>query len=202
MILLIDNYDSFTYNLYDYLLQLDEEVVVFRNDQLSIEQTVSLQPKAIVISPGPHTPAEAGITNQLINYFHQHIPILGICLGFQAIGQFFGAHLVKCPYPMHGKVSDIFHSHDTLFHNIPNPFPAMRYHSLCLKDIDHRCLLTIASTTDGLPMAIRHRHYPICGFQFHPESILTPHGMQLLINWKNQFLNLHYSTPQSTVKCQ
>jgi anthranilate synthase/aminodeoxychorismate synthase-like glutamine amidotransferase len=184
MILLLDNYDSFTYNLHDCLLQLHEDVLVFRNDKITISEIEQLQPSAIVISPGPKTPKQAGITMQMIKHFHQTTPMLGICLGFQAIGEFFGAHLAKSYYPMHGKPSLIYHDGDALFENISNPFPAMRYHSLFLENINKDELEVIALTNDNVPMAIKHKQYPVFGMQFHPESILSPDGLRLLKNWK------------------
>jgi len=184
MFLLLDNYDSFTYNLRDYLQQLNVEVAVFRNDEITVSEIETLQPAAIVISPGPKTPSEAGITMQVVAQFHQTVPMLGICLGFQAMGEFFGARLVKAAYPMHGKTSAVQHNGSALFNNIPNPFAAMRYHSLFLENIPAKTLEVIARTSDGVPMALRHKKYPVYGVQFHPESILTPHGLQLLRNWK------------------
>lgn len=185
MILLLDNYDSFTYNLFDYLKQLHEEVVVYRNDAISIDEIKQLQPNAIVISPGPKTPELAGITMQVIAEFYLTIPILGICLGHQAIGQFFGATLVKSIYPMHGKTSKISYTHDAIFENIENPFEAMRYHSLYLKNVENTPLKIIANTDDNMVMAIKHQLLPIYGLQFHPESILTEEGLKILENWVN-----------------
>lgn len=183
MLLLLDNYDSFTYNLYDYLSRLHADCRVVRNDQVSIADIEALQPTAIIISPGPKRPADAGITMELIRHFHQTIPILGICLGHQALGEFFGALLVKSPYPMHGKTSMVQHSGDILFNNIPNPFEVVRYHSLELDKLAATPLQTLATTQDGAIMAIKHPTLPLYGLQFHPESILTPQGFQLLANW-------------------
>jgi anthranilate synthase/aminodeoxychorismate synthase-like glutamine amidotransferase len=184
MLLLLDNYDSFTYNLYDYLLQLHENVIVYRNDEVTIEEITALKPKGIVISPGPKTPEDAGITLKVIKHFHYNIPILGICLGHQALGVFFGAELLQADYPMHGKTSLIQHNNDTLFQNIPNPFQAMRYHSLYLDKLAHTPLQIIAATVnDNIPMAIKHKSLPLYGLQFHPESILTPDGLTMLNNW-------------------
>ena len=184
MLLLIDNYDSFTYNLSDYLQQLHENVAVYRNDSITINEIKQLRPSAIIISPGPKTPRQAGITMQVIENFHHKIPMLGICLGFQAIGEFFGAALHKADYPMHGKTSFIHHNSSALFQNVSNPFMAMRYHSLMLKNINEKEIDVQAQTDDGVPMAIKHKQYPLYGLQFHPESILTPEGLQLLKNWK------------------
>lgn len=183
MILLIDNYDSFTYNLYDYLAQLYGDVQVVLNDQISIKQIQKLAPKAIVLSPGPETPYEAGITMEVIQQFHQKLPFLGVCLGHQALGLFFGATLTQLAYPMHGKTSSVFHIHDPIFHNIPQPFEAMRYHSLFVENLDKTALLPIASTLDGINMAFRHAQLPIYGLQFHPESILSLCGKKILENW-------------------
>jgi anthranilate synthase component 2 len=193
MIILIDNYDSFTYNLFDYLQQLnkqrghDSEVLVVRNDRISVQEILSAGARAIVISPGPQRPEMAGNTMQIIEHLHQVIPIFGVCLGFQGIGQFFGARLVRAPLPVHGKTSLIYHNNDALFENIPNPFQAMRYHSLCLENIPDGDFIVTAWTADHIPMAFRHRYYPLCGVQFHPESILTTEGMQILRNWKKQY---------------
>ena len=183
MLLLLDNYDSFTYNLYDYLLQLHEEVLVFRNDEVDVNTIEQLQPKGIVISPGPKTPADAGITLQVVERFHRHIPILGICLGHQAIGTFFGAKLLQATYPMHGKTSLLQHNGDAIFKNVAASFHAMRYHSLYLSEIENTPLKVIATTHDNIPMAIKHQNFPLYGLQFHPESILTPSGLTLLKNW-------------------
>jgi anthranilate synthase/aminodeoxychorismate synthase-like glutamine amidotransferase len=190
VILLLDNYDSFTYNLFDYLKQLHDEVVVYRNDAISIDEIKQLQPNAIVISPGPKTPEEAGITMQVIQHFHTTIPILGICLGHQAIGIFFGAKLAKLSYPMHGKTSKISYNDDAIFENIENPFEAMRYHSLYLKNLENTPLKIIANTNDNTVMAIKHQLLPIYGLQFHPESILTEEGLKILENWVNILHNI------------
>ena len=183
MLLLLDNYDSFTYNLYDYLLQLHSEVVVYRNDEISCAEIEQLNPQGIIISPGPKTPNEAGITMNVVAQFHDKIPLLGICLGHQALGMFFGAQLVKSDYPVHGKTSLIQHNDDALFQHINNPFEAMRYHSLYLAELEKTPLQIIATTNDNIPMAIKHATLPLYGLQFHPESILTPDGLTLLRNW-------------------
>lgn len=182
MVLLIDNYDSFTYMLRDYLLQLNLSVEVVRNDALLLSDLASLDFEAIVISPGPKTPQESGLTLSIIEKYHREKPILGICLGHQALGQFLGARLVRATRPMHGKTSSVQHNGHPVFNHIPSPFEAMRYHSLALKNLPD-ALETIAIAKDGTIMGLAHREWPLIGLQFHPESILTPHGLQLLSNW-------------------
>jgi anthranilate synthase/aminodeoxychorismate synthase-like glutamine amidotransferase len=183
MIFLLDNYDSFTYNLYDYLAQLGCEVYVERNDNITVEQIENIAPQALVISPGPGKPRHAGTLMEIISSFHTVLPILGICLGYQAIGEFFGAELTYAPRPMHGKTTEIiFDTKYFLFHNIPQKTEVMRYHSLNIKNIPDALEVT-AQTASGEPMAIQHKHLPVCGVQFHPESVLTTHGMQMLQNW-------------------
>jgi anthranilate synthase/aminodeoxychorismate synthase-like glutamine amidotransferase len=182
MILLIDNYDSFTWNLYDYLSQLGKEVQVYRNDAISISDMATMPVESIVLSPGPETPNEAGITLSVINHFHQHVPMLGVCLGYQAIGMFFGAELVRSITPMHGKTSFINHHAEGLFEGLPNPLEVMRYHSLNISRIPEE-LDIIATTSQHEPMALKHRFWPLYGVQFHPESIGTPQGLPLLKNW-------------------
>lgn len=183
MWVLIDNYDSFTYILHDYLLQTGNECVVYRNDEITLPQLIELAPQRIIISPGPETPLQAGITIDVIGHFHKHIPILGVCLGHQALGMYFGAKLIHTPYPMHGKTSEISHVSHHLFKNIPSPFTAMRYHSLAVTGFDDTPLEVLAQTTDGTIMALAHKQYPCVGVQFHPESIGTEYGLQLLKNW-------------------
>ena len=183
MWVLIDNYDSFTHILQDYLLQTGNPCVVYRNDQISIAQLEALNPTRIILSPGPETPIQAGITLQVIDKFHANIPILGVCLGHQAIGMYFGAQLIHTTYPMHGKTSSISHNNHAIFNNIPNPFTVMRYHSLAISQLNNTGLAAIANTTDKTIMAIAHQHYPCIGVQFHPESVGTPQGLQLLKNW-------------------
>ncbi len=183
MLLLLDNYDSFTYNLYDYLCRLGIDCKVIRNNECTVAELGELPLQAIVISPGPGRPEDSGITMQVIERFHDKLPILGICLGHQALGLFFGAKLLRGPEPVHGKTSDLNHNDDTVFNGILSPFPVMRYHSLVLTGLDGTPLEIIAATADGIPMAIKHRELPLYGFQFHPESILTPDGLQLLGNW-------------------
>lgn len=183
-ILLLDNYDSFTYNLYDYLLQTGvEECRVLRNDTLPLSAFDTLDFQAIVFSPGPKRPADAGLMPALIERFHDKIPMLGICLGHQAIGEFFGAKLVKAPIPMHGKTTDIRHGGHPMFAGIPERFTVMRYHSLLLESLGGTPLECVGKTDDGQIMALAHRSLPLWGVQFHPESILTEHGLRLLENW-------------------
>jgi len=182
MIIVIDNYDSFTYNLVQYLGEMGEELRVFRNNRVSLEEIESLKPTHIVISPGPGIPSDAGISEKVIEYFHKTIPILGVCLGHQGIGEVFGGKIVRAPSLMHGKVSSIFHDGKTLFHGVPQGFPATRYHSLVVTDIPP-CLEISAQTKDKVVMGLRHREYPVEGIQFHPESILTVVGKQLLGNF-------------------
>ena len=184
MILLLDNYDSFTYNLYQYLSELGAEVVVRRNDDLSVADVAAMAPDKIVISPGPCTPNEAGISVALIQKLGGQIPILGVCLGHQAIGQAFGGAVVRAPVVMHGKISQIYHDEQGVFAGLPNPFPATRYHSLIVRRDDlPECLEVTAWTEDGIIMGMRHRDLPIEGVQFHPESIMTDAGKNLLRNF-------------------
>lgn len=183
MWVLIDNYDSFTWILHDYLLQTGHECAVYRNDEISLAQLDALNPERIIISPGPETPVQAGITMGAIHHFHQRIPILGVCLGHQALGMYFGAKLVHAPYPMHGKVSAVGHNGHPLFANIPSQFNAMRYHSLAVEGFEGLPIQPIAGTADGTIMAIAHQQYPCIGVQFHPESVGTGFGLQLLHNW-------------------
>lgn len=182
MVLLLDNYDSFTYNLRDYILQLGLPCRVVRNDEMSLEEMAELDFAAAVISPGPKTPAEAGITKAFIERFHSSVPLFGVCLGLQAIGEFYGAKLVKAEAPMHGKTSVINHNGHALFAGLPKEIEVMRYHSLVLKEVVQTPLQVIATSGKEV-MAIAHPELPIAGVQFHPESILTPHGLQLLRNW-------------------
>ena len=184
MILVIDNYDSFTYNLVQYLGELGADLQVVRNDQTTVEAIEKQAPERIVISPGPKTPSEAGICLDVITAFSGRIPILGVCLGHQAIGQAFGGEVIRAPVLMHGKTSKIQHDGKTIFQGLPNPFPATRYHSLIVerKSLPD-CLEVSASTSDGLIMGLRHKEMKVEGVQFHPESILTHAGKQLLGNF-------------------
>ena len=185
MLLLIDNYDSFTYNLAQYLGELGAEVRVERNDAVSVDEVAKLGPRRIVISPGPCTPNEAGISLPLIARLAGKVPILGVCLGHQAIGQAFGGKVVRAPQPMHGKTSRIDHDGRDLFEGIPSPFTATRYHSLVVERSSFPKALEISaeSADDRLVMALRHREHPIFGVQFHPESIASEHGHKLLGNF-------------------
>jgi len=184
MILLIDNYDSFTYNLAQLLGQLGQELLVRRNDRITLDEVAALRPERIVISPGPCTPREAGISVELIRRFAAQVPILGVCLGHQAIGQAFGGRVVRAPHLMHGKTSQIRHDGKTLFRGLPRPFTATRYHSLMVERRTlPRCLAVSAVAEDGVIMGLRHRDFPVEGVQFHPESVLTAPGPQLLANF-------------------
>jgi anthranilate synthase/aminodeoxychorismate synthase-like glutamine amidotransferase len=184
MILVIDNYDSFTYNLVQYLGELGAELDVRRNDQTTPEEIERLAPERIVISPGPKTPTEAGICLDVIRNFSGQTPILGVCLGHQAIGQAFGGKVIRAPKIMHGKTSEIVHDGKTIFSGLPNPFPATRYHSLIVeKDSLPDCLEISARSSDGLIMGLRHREMKVEGVQFHPESVLTEAGKRLLANF-------------------
>lgn len=184
MILVIDNYDSFTYNLVQYLGELGADLVVYRNDQISLEEIDDMEPEKIVISPGPCTPNEAGISVALVQHFAGKIPILGVCLGHQSIGQAFGGKVVGAPTIMHGKVSEIHHSGASVFKGLPEPFIATRYHSLIVeRDSFPDCLEITAETDDGVIMGLRHRDFAVDGVQFHPESILTGEGKNLLQNF-------------------
>lgn len=183
MLALIDSYDSFTFILRDYLLRLDEDVKVFRNDEISPEELDKLHPAAIVLSPGPGKPSESGFLMQHIDYFFRKIPVLGICLGHQAIGEYFGAKLSRASKPMHGKTSAITHNNHFVFKNLPAQFRVMRYHSLLLHQLENTPLKIIAQTETGEVMAIAHNEFPLIGLQFHPESILTEFGMEMVRNW-------------------
>lgn len=184
MLLMIDNYDSFTYNLVQYFGELGEDVVVFRNDKLTISEIEKINPDRIVISPGPCTPKEAGISVDAVRYFAGKIPILGVCLGHQSIGYAFGGEVVPAKRIMHGKACHIFHDGRTIFEGCVNPFLATRYHSLALKDGNIGELFEIsAKSDDGEIMAIRHREFTLEGVQFHPESILTKEGKRILGNF-------------------
>jgi anthranilate synthase component II len=188
MILLLDNYDSFTYNLYQYLCELGAEVVVKRNDEVSVGDVAALAPARIVISPGPCTPNEAGVSVSLIRELGERVPILGVCLGHQAIGAAYGGAVVRAPNVMHGKLSAIHHHGGGVFAGLPQPFQATRYHSLIVRRDDlPDCLEVTAWTEDGLIMGLRHRQHPVEGVQFHPESIMTAAGKDLLRNFLEQW---------------
>lgn len=184
MVLVIDNYDSFVYNLAQYLGELGWEPVVYRNDQITLAQIESLSPSHIIISPGPATPLEAGISNDIIWRFAGRIPILGVCLGHQCIGYVFGGQIVRAAVPTHGKSSLVYHDGKTVYQSLPNPFEAGRYHSLVVKrDTLPSSLALTAETDDGVIMGIRHKDYVVEGVQFHPESIMTDVGHELLKNF-------------------
>lgn len=187
MLILIDNYDSFTFNLYQYLGELGESIQVHRNDQITIEDLNSLEPEAIILSPGPGRPENAGICLDIIQTFYTRIPILGICLGHQAIGYAFGGSVKQAKKIMHGKTSQINHTDQDLFRGIPNPFEAMRYHSLVVESnsLPNQLKSLAFATGDNEIMALKHEGYPVFGLQFHPESVGTIHGKQLLCNFLN-----------------
>jgi len=180
MLAVIDNYDSFTYNLVQYLGELGIEIVVFRNDAVTLEELERLAPTHIVISPGPGTPEDGGISNAVIRHFHGRVPILGVCLGHQCIAHVFGGRVVPAPRLMHGKTSDIHHAGEGIFSGISSPFTATRYHSLIVEDPVPDRLEVLATTAQGEVMGLRHRGSDTYGVQFHPESILTPEGKRLL----------------------
>jgi len=183
MIAVIDNYDSFTYNLVQYLGELGAELCVFRNDRVTLQEVAKLAPSHIVISPGPGTPLDGGISNDIIRHFYQKIPILGVCLGHQCIAHVFGGQVERAPRLMHGKTSTIYHTGQGIFANLPRSFTATRYHSLIVHEPLPSALKLTAFTIEGEVMGIRHRDYPIFGVQFHPESILTAEGKRLLENF-------------------
>ena len=186
MILVIDNYDSFTYNVVQELGELGANLTVYRNDKITVDEIRVLAPERIVISPGPGFPIDAGVSLDVIRQLGAEIPLLGICLGHQAIGEAYGGLVVHAPELMHGKTSMIYHDGDTIMSDIPNPFEATRYHSLIVQEETlPDCLLVTARTASGEIMGVRHREHPVIGLQFHPESILTYHGMQILGNFLN-----------------
>ena len=184
MILMIDNYDSFTYNLVQYMGELGAEIRVERNDRISIPEIESMGPRKIVISPGPSTPAKAGISVEAVKHFAGKVPLLGVCLGHQSVGAAFGGEVIKAGQLMHGKTSEVRHDGKTLFKNLPNPITATRYHSLVLnRKTLPECFEITAESDDNEIMGIRHKQFPVEGIQFHPESILTPNGKDLLKNF-------------------
>ena len=184
MILMIDNYDSFTYNLVQYLGQLGEEVAVYRNDAIGLDEIEAMNPEAIFLSPGPCSPEQAGITVEVVRRFHRRFPLMGVCLGHQAIGQAFGGRVVRAGRIMHGKTSPILNDGRTIFKGLPSPFPAGRYHSLIVeRESLPDCLEVSAETEEGEIMGLRHRTLPVEGIQFHPESILTPGGKRIIRNF-------------------
>ena len=190
MLLLIDNYDSFTYNLFQYLSELGEEVVVVRNDKTTLDKIDRMKPQRLVISPGPSTPLQAGISNEVIKHFGPRLPILGVCLGHQCIGYSYGGQIGQANKIMHGKSSQIYHNGQGILTGLPSPFSAIRYHSLEVqREGLPDCLEVTAWTEDGTIMGLRHRKFPVEGVQFHPESFMTEQGKDLLKN----FLQLDYS---------
>jgi len=193
-ILLLDNYDSFTYNLYQYLSELGAQVEVRRNDEIEVDEIRELAPDKIVISPGPCTPTEAGISLPLIRELGVETPILGVCLGHQAIGAAFGGRVIRAPEPVHGKLSAIYHQGRSVFHGLPSPFMATRYHSLIVEHESLPSSLEVtAATDDGIIMGLRHRSLPLEGIQFHPESYTTEHGKQLLKNFLDRASNVEHN---------
>ncbi|MCQ3932646.1 MAG: anthranilate/aminodeoxychorismate synthase component II [Chloroflexi bacterium] len=183
MILVIDNYDSFTYNLVQLLGSLGADLKVIRNDALTLQEVAALNPSRIVISPGPGDPNDGGISLDAISQLGQHIPIFGVCLGHQCIGQAYGGRVIRAPRLMHGKTSQIYHRNQKLFTGVPSPFVATRYHSLIVEEPLPDCLSVTAFTEEGEVMALRHKEYPVVGVQFHPESILTTYGVRILQNF-------------------
>ncbi len=187
MILLIDNYDSFTYNLYQYLCELGAEVTVKRNDAINVEEVEAIAPQGIIVSPGPGAPPEAGVSNAIIRHFGSQTPILGVCLGHQCVGQAYGGLVTRAGEIMHGKSSLIHHDGKGVFQGLPNPFEAIRYHSLAVVPESIPDSLEVSAWTDkGVVMGLRHKEHPVEGVQFHPESIMTEVGKDLLRNWLEQ----------------
>ena len=183
MVVVIDNYDSFTYNLVQYLGELGAELRVFRNDQVSLDEIRELKPSHIVISPGPGDPNDGGVSNDVLRELGPAVPILGVCLGHQCMGYVYGGKVSRAPRLMHGKTSAIYHNGKGLFTGVPNPFRATRYHSLIVEEPLPDCLQVTAFTREGEVMGLRHKYYPVSGVQFHPESILTEHGKRILQNF-------------------
>lgn len=183
MILIIDNYDSFTYNLVQYLGELGAEIHVVRNDEVTLEEIRELNPERIVISPGPGDPDDGGVSNEVIREFGPTIPVLGVCLGHQCIGHVYGGLVTRAPRLMHGKTSPVYHNGSGVFNGVPSPFNATRYHSLIVEEPLPDCLQVIAFTSEGEVMGLRHKEFPVVGVQFHPESILTEHGKRILANF-------------------
>ena len=197
MLVLIDNYDSFTYNLFQYLSELGEKVMVVRNDKTTLDEIDSMKPQRIVISPGPSTPLRAGISNEVIRHFGSRLPILGVCLGHQCVGYSYGGSIGQAPKIMHGKSSLIHHSNQGVLAGLPNPFSAIRYHSLVVQREElPDCLEVTAWTDDGTIMGLRHRQYPVEGVQFHPESFMTEVGKDVLKN----FLQLSYTRDSNNLE--
>jgi anthranilate synthase/aminodeoxychorismate synthase-like glutamine amidotransferase len=180
---MIDNYDSFTYNLVQYLGELGADITVFRNDQVTVDKVRALAPDQIVISPGPGDPDDGGVSNEVIRQLGPLTPVLGVCLGHQCIGHVYGGKVSRAPRLMHGKVSSVYHNARGIFNGVPSPFKATRYHSLIVEEPLPDCLEVTAFTRDGEIMGLRHKEFPVLGVQFHPESILTEHGKRLLRNF-------------------
>lgn len=196
MLLFIDNYDSFTYNIVQFLGELKQEVVVRCNDEITLEDIVAMRPEYLLIGPGPCTPKEAGVSVAAMRHFAGKIPILGVCLGHQAIGEAFGGRVVRAKTLMHGKTSPVFHENTGVFRGLPNPVICTRYHSLAVeRETLPDCLNITAWTEDGEIMGLRHRDYPIEGVQFHPEGLLTEYGHAMLRNFLDEFKSRHLSTP-------
>ena len=192
MLLLIDNYDSFTYNLYQYLSELGATVVTIRNDKISVAEIEEMAPEGIVVSPGPCTPREAGVSNEVISHFGPRLPVLGVCLGHQCLGEAYGGVVGRAGEIRHGKTSLIHHTEQGILAGLPNPFEGIRYHSLVVySDSLPDCLEVTAWTDNGLIMGLRHKDYPVEGVQFHPESIMTPVGHDLLRNFLRQVEEFH-----------
>ena len=186
MLIIIDNYDSFTYNLYQYLGELGADMRVFRNDKITVEEIAEMKPEKLLVSPGPCTPNEAGISCEAIKYFAGKIPVFGVCLGHQSIGQVFGGKVIRARRLMHGKTSPVHHDNKGVFAGLPNPFDATRYHSLIIeKESCPDCFEITAHADEDEIMGLRHKELPVFGVQFHPESILTTHGKKLLKNFLN-----------------
>jgi anthranilate synthase/aminodeoxychorismate synthase-like glutamine amidotransferase len=183
MILLIDNYDSFTYNLYDYIRQSGLECILYRNDEITIHEIEKIDPAGFVFSPGPKRPQDHPLMFEILEKFYKTKPILGICLGYQAIGEFFGAKLIKAPVPAHGKVCEIFHEREGIFQGIPSPVAVTRYHSLILTDFIGSGLKITSQNKEGIAMSAAHKELPLWGVQFHPEAILTDYGLKMIQNW-------------------
>jgi anthranilate synthase/aminodeoxychorismate synthase-like glutamine amidotransferase len=187
LLLLIDNYDSFTYNLYQYFAELGVEVRVARNDKITLDQIEALKPEYIVVSPGPGTPRDAGISGDVIRRFGPELPVLGVCLGHQCLGETYGATVGRAPVIMHGKSSPVSHLGTGLFRGLPDPFTAIRYHSLTVyRETLSDVLEVTAWTADGIVMGLRHKEYPVAGIQFHPESFMTEYGKEILKNFLEQ----------------
>ncbi len=187
MIVLIDNYDSFTYNLVQYLGELGAKTDVYRNDEITVDEVLKLNPKGIVISPGPSDPDHAGICMDMIKSSDKNdLPLLGVCLGHQCMGQIYGGKVIRAPAPMHGKISQMYHTNKSVFKNLPSPFEATRYHSLIVeRESVPECFDITAETSDKIIMGLQHKQKPLHGVQFHPESIATQHGHQIIQNFLN-----------------